>query len=153
MLWTADAEGTTFGIGDRWLSYMGDTVQPMTEADWTALIHPEDRVRVVELWKESAKRKSAFEVEIRLRLRGESYRWFSVHAVPVLDEDGAFVEWIGASTDIHPRKVAEAALRESEQRYRTIVDTAQEGVWLIDKYARTTFANARLAEMLGYSWE
>jgi len=48
------------------------------------------------------------------------------------------------------RKLAEAALRSSEEKYRLIVDTASEGVWLVDTDERTTFVNARMAEMIGY---
>lgn len=47
----------------------------------------------------------------------------------------------------------EAALRESEQKYRRIIDTAQEGIWVIDENIQTTFVNARLAKMLGYTPE
>lgn len=43
------------------------------------------------------------------------------------------------------------ALRESEQRYRSLVETAQEGIWVIDAEARTTFVNPKMAEMLGYT--
>jgi len=42
-------------------------------------------------------------------------------------------------------------LRESENRYRRIVETANEGIWIIDAEARTTFVNPKLANMLGYS--
>ncbi len=55
--------------------------------------------------------------------------------------------------DISERKRAEAQLRESEEKYRQIVDTANEGIWGVDADARTTFANRRLAEMLGYTPE
>jgi PAS domain S-box-containing protein len=51
------------------------------------------------------------------------------------------------------RKQAEEALRQSEQRYRTIVETANEGVWLIDREARTAYVNHRLTAMLGYTAE
>jgi PAS domain S-box-containing protein len=43
----------------------------------------------------------------------------------------------------------ELALQASEERYRRIVETAAEGVWLLDVAGRTTFANGRLAQMLG----
>jgi len=46
---------------------------------------------------------------------------------------------------------AAEAVRQSEQRYRGIVETAQEGVWTVDTEAKTTFVNRRLAEMLGYT--
>ncbi len=49
------------------------------------------------------------------------------------------------------RKQAESALRESETRYRSIVETAQEGIWLIDSQAVTTYVNPKMAEILGYT--
>lgn len=55
------------------------------------------------------------------------------------------------SEDITERKQAEQALCESEQRYRTIVHTANEGIWLIDSQAQTLYSNDRMAEMLGYT--
>lgn len=51
------------------------------------------------------------------------------------------------------RERAERALRVSEARYRQIVDTAYEGVWLVDAQAHTSFVNARTAHLLGYSAE
>lgn len=48
---------------------------------------------------------------------------------------------------------AEAALRESEERYRRIVQTAEEGIWSVDRRGVTTFVNAKMAQMLGYASE
>jgi DNA-binding NtrC family response regulator len=47
------------------------------------------------------------------------------------------------------RRAAERALRESEVQYRRIVETAQEGIWTLDENDRTSYANHRLAELLG----
>jgi len=47
------------------------------------------------------------------------------------------------------RRRAEAELRESEARYRRIIETTNEGVWMIDEHHRTTFANQRLGAFLG----
>jgi PAS domain S-box-containing protein len=56
----------------------------------------------------------------------------------------------GFLRDITDRVRAEAALRESEERYRRIVQTANEGIWTIDAQTRTTFVNPKMAQMLGY---
>ena len=53
--------------------------------------------------------------------------------------------------DITERLETERKLRESEKKYRQLVENAQEGIWTIDNNANTTFVNQRMAEMLGYS--
>ena len=52
--------------------------------------------------------------------------------------------------ELAERNAAEQKLRQSEQRYRRLVDTASEGVWEFDEHYKTTYVNRRAAEMLGY---
>src|SRR4051794_28327170 len=51
--------------------------------------------------------------------------------------------------DVTERMMAERALRASEERFRSIVETAQEGIWAVNAAGRTIFANSRLAQILG----
>ena len=55
-----------------------------------------------------------------------------------------------AVTDIHARHQAEDSLRKSEERYRGLVETMQEGLGVADQYYQFTFVNQRFCEMLGY---
>jgi PAS domain S-box-containing protein len=55
--------------------------------------------------------------------------------------------------NITGRRRTEEVLRDSERRYRTIVDMARDGIWILDSQARITFVNQRMAEMLGYAVE
>jgi PAS domain S-box-containing protein len=57
---------------------------------------------------------------------------------------------LGTVTDITERKQAEKALLESESRYRQLVESLQEGIWVLDTEGNTTFVNPRMAQMLGY---
>jgi PAS domain S-box-containing protein len=69
---------------------------------------------------------------------------------------GSRVHWRGRPAyqivmlDITERRRAEEALAESEARFREIVETSLEGMWIIDAESRTTYVNRRMAEMLGY---
>lgn len=68
---------------------------------------------------------------------------------PLRHANGEIYAVCGISTDITIRKEMEIALRESEERFRRIVETANEGIWLFDPMGGTTFANHRMAEILG----
>jgi two-component system cell cycle sensor histidine kinase/response regulator CckA len=55
--------------------------------------------------------------------------------------------------DVTEQKKAERALRDSEERFRRMVEIAVEGIWIVDTNASTTFVNSRMADMLGYTRE
>ena len=81
-----------------------------------ALIHPDDRERVRETWTCAVREGRPYECESRLRQADGGYRWVLTRALPVLDDDGHVIEWIGASTDIHELRLAQQALAEADRR-------------------------------------
>jgi PAS domain S-box-containing protein len=68
-----------------------------------------------------------------------------------LDSDGELEFVIGTGREVTDRSGAERDLLESERRYRTIVETAIEGIWVIDAEGRTTYVNQSMADMFGYA--
>ncbi|MBA3962357.1 MAG: PAS domain S-box protein [Chthoniobacterales bacterium] len=82
-----------------------------------------------------------------LRTSGEEI-WVRGSSRPVSRPNGDVV-WDGLLIDITGQKHAEIKLAAAEARYRQIVETAQEGIWVIDASGRTTFANPKMAAMLG----
>ena len=78
-----------------------------------------------------------------------SVHWIRSHGHYVSDADGCSGRLVGTTLDITERKEAEIGRSASEARFRQILETAQEGVWGLDSAGRTTFSNARMAEMLG----
>jgi PAS domain S-box-containing protein len=69
---------------------------------------------------------------------------------PIKDLSGKLVGFSKIAHDITERKRAEEALRQSEMRYRKIVETTNEGVWLLDSTLHNSYVNRQMAEMLGY---
>jgi PAS domain S-box-containing protein len=55
--------------------------------------------------------------------------------------------------DVTEQKVSKKKIEKSEKQYRQIVETAQEGIWLLDENSRTTFVNKKMCEILGYTEE
>lgn len=90
-------------------NFMADTHEPT--AQWlNNYIHPQDQARVLATIDAAIAAKSIFELEHRvLRVDGE-LGWAQSRAVPLLDPDGAIIEWIGAATDVTDRKRIEASL-------------------------------------------
>lgn len=78
---------------------------------------------------------------------------FIVSVSPLHDSEGKLTGCIHVARDINERKRTEEALRQSEEKYRNIVDTANEGILILDAEERTTYVNEKMAEMLGYSPE
>ncbi|NJD76197.1 MAG: PAS domain S-box protein [Candidatus Methanoperedens sp.] len=70
---------------------------------------------------------------------------------PIKDVDGKTMGVVLVFRDITERRRAEEARRESEEKYRNIVETATEGIWIVDTQRKTTYANPKMAELLGYS--
>jgi PAS domain S-box-containing protein len=77
----------------------------------------------------------------------------SLTASPIIDAEGRIVGVSRIARDITERKRAETAIRESEGQYRRIVETTNEGVWLLDAKLHTSYVNRQMAKMLGYEPE
>ena len=91
--------------------------------------------------------------EMLLTLPNGSQRHFEVHSYPVKDAGGNVIQAFEHSQDITDRRHLELQLKTSEEKYRTIVETAREGIFILDYKARFTFANECLAQMLGFNPE
>jgi PAS domain S-box-containing protein len=76
--------------------------------------------------------------------------WILVTRFPVFDDTGAVVMVGGAGVDITERKRAEKALRETEEKYRSIFENAVEGIFQTTPDGRFVAANPALARMLGF---
>ena len=91
--------------------------------------------------------------ECKLLRKSGSSLWLLVSANASFDKDGKFAGSLGMFTDITERKKMEEALQKSEEKYRTIVETTNEGIWVSDATGRTTYVNERMARMVGHSRE
>lgn len=92
--------------------------------------------------------------EEQIRVHSGERRWFSTTKVPLIGDEGNIEGLVGISRDIHRRRAAEDALRESEERYRAIVERAAEGIFLFEADGgKIIETNAALRDLLGYTSE
>jgi PAS domain S-box-containing protein len=88
-------------------------------------------------------------LEIERPLRGGGARWISTSGRPILDAQGRFRGYRGVGSDITERKRAELALRESEQRFRALVDLSSDWYWVTDTEQRFTFREGEVLRRMG----
>ncbi|HXY10640.1 MAG TPA: PAS domain S-box protein [Terriglobales bacterium] len=122
----------------------------VTRQQLLARVHPDDRAIFNASITERTPEHPDVQISYRLLRPDGSLVWVEKTAHALFDKGGRLVRMIGMVADITERKRAEDATRESEMRYRRIVETANEGVWLLDSRLRTSYLNRQMAEMLGY---
>jgi PAS domain S-box-containing protein len=103
--------------------------QPTVEMVITR-VHPEERAFVREVIERAAAERSNFDHEHRLQMADGSVKFVRVMAHPSTSGESDDLVFIGAITDITGRKLSDEALRESEERFRSMADTLPEGIWI-----------------------
>jgi PAS domain S-box-containing protein len=115
-------------------------------------IHPEDRGWVLQEDIRTDETGEPYSVEYRRTTRDGRVVWVREEAVLVRDSEGRPLFWQGILMDVTERKHQEEALRQSETLYRTVVEQAEENIFLVDATSRRVLdANDALLRSLGYT--
>ena len=116
MVWSTLPDGFHDYYNDPWYEFTGMVPGSTDGTHWADVFHPEDRDRAWAAWRHSLDTGDTYEIQYRLRDRSGDYRWVLGRALPVRDDGGQIVRWMGTCTDIHDQKMAENALRLANQR-------------------------------------
>jgi PAS domain S-box-containing protein len=109
-VWSTLPDGAVDFVNERWLEFTGLPPQQALGWNWEAVVHPDDRSRVVADWRAALKNGRSTEGEIRVRRADGEFRWWFFRNVPLHDETGNIAKWYGTGVDIEDRKRAEALL-------------------------------------------
>jgi PAS domain S-box-containing protein len=116
-------------------------------------IHPNDLARVKAAMQAHLKKRTPYDVEMRLRSKDGSYRWFRSRGEAERDARGKPVRMAGAITDISASKAIEQALRDSEERYRLLADHAEDFVTLFDARGNRLYLSPSYFRKTGWTLE
>jgi PAS domain S-box-containing protein len=152
LIWTADPDGIITFLSDRWFEYSGVEREQQAK-ERPSILHPGDIERREQAWRAALRNGTPYEIEVRMRRHDGEYRWFISRAVPIRNQAGEIKGWFGSSTDIHDRKLAEIALRESETRFRLMANATTSIIWTADPDGAITFSSDRWFEYTGISRE
>src|SRR5258707_2168691 len=150
LIHTGLSDGQLDFFNQRWLDFVGLSLEDLSGWKWTAAIHPEDLAAMVEGWRAALATGEPYEHEARVRRADGEYRLMVHREVPLRDERGSIVKWYASSIDIEDRKRAEDALRQSEERFVAFMDNLPGYAWMKDLQGRYVYVNEMVEGLPGY---
>jgi formate hydrogenlyase transcriptional activator len=153
LVWSARPDGSADFFNQRWLDYVGFSVDDARDWGWTAAVHPGDLARLTDAWQRILASGESGETEARLRRADGNYRCFLVRASPLRDATGKIVQWYGTNTDIEERKCAEDAVKSDEQNLRLVIDTISGFVATMSASGEVLLLNRQVLDYFGKATE
>lgn len=129
-------------------------VWPADRSTWKALVHPDDRPIVNAAIEAARARRQPLACEFRICPPANGIRWIQLFGDTQFDEAGVATRMAGICLDITTRKEMEAALRASEDRFRSVLDNSSEAAYRRDLQADCyDYMSPTIAAITGWSIE
>ncbi len=150
-----DDDWTMLFLSDRFQDITGypsaDIIANQTRS-YESIIHPDDRESVRDGVNRSVKQKKPFTLEYRILHANGEVRWVHENGQAIFDQDGSVLHLDGVILDVTEQRIAEDALRQSEQMYRALFESANDAI-LIMKDTLFLECNDIALEMFGCNRE
>lgn len=152
-VFSAAPDGAVNYLNPQLRDWFGRADEKIMAAEWVHLTHPDDREGTVEAWLGAVAAGTPYRREVRFMHHSGEYRWCDNLARPLRDGDGTIIAWHGVVNDIHDRKLAEDALKASEQNLRLIIDTIPALAWSARTDGTADFFNRHYLDYVGHDRE
>jgi len=150
-IWDWDIDNGLLYVSPIYYTMLGYPLEekPSTLEVWFYRIHPEDRKMVEEKRRKIINQEERnYVYEARILHADGSYRWHQIIGYVVGYNQGKVSRMVGIRRDINSTKLAEDALKRSEGRLRTLIDTIPDLVWLKDEDGKYMQCNHSSEELL-----
>jgi PAS domain S-box-containing protein len=131
MLWVTEPDGSCSFLSRGWSNFTGQAEAEGLGFGWLEMVHPDDRAAAARAFTDANRNRTRFELEHRLRRADGGWHWVIDAGQPRMGPAGEFLGYVGSVTDIHQRRNAEDALRRSEERYRTLLGSIDQGFCVV----------------------
>jgi PAS domain S-box-containing protein len=150
-IWVVSPQGQTIFCSERMARILGTDVESMEKMSCFDPVFPEDLAEAQRQFELQMAGGPSF--DFRLRRKDGSAVWVNIACRPMHDEAGVVVWLLGLFTDISGRIRGEAMLRESEERFRSMADTAPAMIWIAGPDKLGTFVNKSWLNFTGRTME
>ncbi len=136
-------DGSVDFINQRWLEYLGLTLEDVRGWGWTVAIHPEDVEGFVTEWRAAIATGESIEKVARFRRSDGEYRRFLLRIDPLRDEQGCIIRWHGTRIDIEDR-------RQAEEKFKALLESAPDPMVIINAEGKILIVNSQTEKLFGY---
>lgn len=150
-IFRTDTDGKTTYVNKRWCELAQMSFSEAIGDGWLAAVHPEDRDRVVGGWKSAYPQVSTSRSDYRFLHKDGTIVTVIGEATPEMDANGKAVGYVGTITDITDQKKIEEALRESEAKYRLLIENQTDLIVKVDLEGRFVFVSPSYCKVFGKS--
>ena len=133
--------------------FWGVAPEDVAGFDWNSSLHPDDGPALHAVFGQAMRDHTPFTVESRYRRHDGEWRLLRTDAQPRFDAAGEFLGMIGVNVDITETKRAEQALKESEERFRLIANSAPVPMWVSRLDGNRAFVNQACMDFLGLGYD
>jgi len=129
LIWTSGLDKKCNYFNQPWLNFTGRTFEQEVGDGWVEGVHPDDLNHCVQTYINAFDRREKFSMEYRVHHHSGEYRWIQNDGTPRFNSKGEFLGYIGHCLDITEHKNIEKALKESEEKFRSIVHSSPNGIY------------------------
>jgi PAS domain S-box-containing protein len=149
---TTNNEGALSYVNKQMADMLGYTIEEIVGRNIWDFV--EEEVKPIVTKKFERRRQGVTEsFDFKLKRKDGSPLWVLINSRSFFDDNGKFIGYLNMHTDITERKKADEKLRESEEKYRNIVETASEGILITNDENIATYVNKKFADVLRYTPE
>jgi PAS domain S-box-containing protein len=127
MIWLTDQKGYCFYLNPAWVSFTGQAEEDGHGDGWTQMVHPEDRDHAHAAFFTASAHRRNYQVEYRLRVAGNGYRWVAATGRPLINEDGGCDGYVGTVYAAAVRETSHDALVKLSPREVEVLQLAAIG--------------------------
>lgn len=147
LIWMSDTNKLCNYFNKPWLEFTGRSFEAEKGNGWAEGVHPDDRQRCIDTYRQAFDRREEFRMNYRMRRHDGEYRWILDVGVPRFDQVGTFLGYIGVGLDETERKLAE----DVRSRYAAIVESSDDAIIGADRNGTITHWNKGAERLYGYS--